>query len=367
MRTCHLAAAVLALAACSDPDPQTDPATLELSMSASIPAGVEAEYCKFVAIPEVWVDHDTVDFTAGSHHVLVFQTPYTSIPTHKDDGTPVDTSGVFDCSDGATNNWSVTKVIGGSQNRDSDSFLTFPAGVGVHIGGIVLINVHYINGSDVTLESDVTVTFSTVPEATIQQEGDVLFLYNPLISVPPGQTSTSRWRCPVYSDITIANVQSHMHSRGVGYEARVDDQAPFYVNTEWEGVPVQQYDNLVVPAGSTLDYHCDYRNTEGTAVYQGPRTTDEMCMLIGSYYPADARTANCLDPSGELPGGDWIGQGTATCVDTMGCMQTASDLFAITDCMLAASPAVTQEASELLRCMIAGGDCGAEISACGAK
>lgn len=364
----HLAA-VLALAACSDPDPEDT--TLELRMSASIPAGVEAEYCKFVEIPDVWVTHDSIDFTAGSHHVLVFQTPYASIPTHKDDGTPVDTSGVFDCSDGATNNWSVTKVIGGSQNRDSDSILAFPDGVGVRIGGVALINVHYINGSDVTLESEVTVRFETAPESAIQQEGDILFLYNPLISVPPGRTASAHWRCPVYSDITIANVQSHMHSRGIGYEARVDDQAPFYTNTQWEGVPVQHYDNLTVTAGSTLDYHCDYRNTDGVPIYQGPRTTDEMCMLIGSYYPADERTANCLDPSGELPGGDWIGQGTASCQATMGCVQGAGDLFAITDCMLAADPGVSRESSDLLRCLIAtddpGADCGDQIAVCSAR
>ena len=48
---------------------------------------------------------------------------------------------------------------------------------------------------------------------------------------------------------------------------------------------------LHVAAAATLDYHCDYHNDEARDVYQGARSTDEMCMLIGSYYPADPRTA----------------------------------------------------------------------------
>jgi hypothetical protein len=364
--------APIALVACGDNlPPGPDPNVLELEMHATIPANSEVEYCKFVEIPTTYITHDTIEFTGGSHHVLVFQTPYPSIPTHKDDGTPVDTSGVFDCTSGATNGWTVSKVIGGSQNRDGEALLSFPPGVGLHVGGVALINVHYINGFDQPLETDVRIAFDTLSSSEVTQEGDVLFLYNPLISVAPGQTSRAEWRCPVYRDIHIANVQSHMHARGVGYAARVDDQAPFYVNDRWEGVPVQHYDDLVVVAGSTFDYHCDYRNTTGRAIYQGPRTTDEMCMLIGSYYPRDARTANCLDPSGNLPGGNWVGQGTATCAATMGCMQSAQgDFHALTDCVLASKPLVSKQISDLLRCTFRAQnplqECGPQIQACGA-
>src|SRR5690242_9139702 len=104
MRIFMLSAPALVLAACGDDLPRpADPNVLELSMQATIPAGTELEYCKFVELPNTYVTHDTIEFTAGSHHVLVFQTPYDSIPTKKEDGTVVDTSGVFDCSDGATN------------------------------------------------------------------------------------------------------------------------------------------------------------------------------------------------------------------------------------------------------------------------
>ncbi len=368
-----LAALAFTTGACTDDTTEPEPAPkLELHMAATIPPAAEVEYCRFVAVPETWVTRDTVEFTAGSHHVLVFQTPYPSIPTQKDNGTPIDTSGVFDCSDGVMDGWSVTKAVGGSQNQRGESMLSFPEGVGARLGGVLLINVHYRNGSDEPLDVDVTVRFDTTTADQVQQEGDLLFLFNPLISVPPGRTSSAHWRCPVYRDITIANAQSHMHARGVGFEARVDGGAPFYVGDHWEDVPVTSYDALTVKAGSKLDVRCDYRNTGGTPVYMGPRTTDEMCMLIGSYYPADPRTSTCLEEAGQLLGGEWIGQGTATCQQTMGCLQEAQGkLPAITDCMLAASPAVSHESSELLRCIMRAQDpvtaCAPQIEACAAR
>ncbi len=376
MRTLAFSLPALALAAGACTDDPTDPTPepedkLELSMVATVPAGAELEYCQFVTVPETWVTKDAVRFTAGSHHVLVYQTSYASIPTQKDDGTPVDTSGVFDCSDGPTNGWSVTKLVGGSQNQRGDSMLAFPEGVGVKIGGVLMINVHYRNGSDVPLDTDVKITFDTTTADQIVHEGDLLFLFNPLISVPPGGTGRAHWSCPVYRDITIVNAQSHMHARGVGYQARVDGGAPFYTGDRWDDVPVRSYEGLTVKAGSKLDYYCDFRNTGGTPVYMGPRTTDEMCMLIGSYYPADPRTANCLDETGLKPGGDWVGQGTATCQQTMGCIQQAQGLPGITDCMLAASPAVSRESSELLRCFFGATDplaeCGPQIQLCAAR
>jgi hypothetical protein len=368
----------LATSACTDDviDVPAEPAPkLQLRMTATIPAGAEVEYCQFMAVPETWVTKDAVEFTAGSHHVIVYQTPYASIPTQKNDGTPVDTSGVFDCSDGPTNGWSVTKLVGGSQNREGTSILAFPDGVGTRVGGVILMNVHYRNASDAPLDTDVKVSFDTTTVDRIEHEGDLLFIYNPLIAVPPGRTATARWRCPVYQDITITNVQSHMHSRGIGFHAQVDGTAPFYVNDRWEDVPVQNYESFTVKAGSVIETNCDYRNTSGTPIYQGPRTTDEMCVMVGSYYPVDPRTSNCLDASGKLPGGEWIGQGTASCQKTLSCLQQAKDkLPAITDCMMAASPSVSRETSELLRCFLGaqgaavdpGAMCGSQIQTCAA-
>lgn len=355
----------------TQPEPEPTDKKLGVELTAKIPAGAEVEYCRFQVVPETWVTRDAVEFSAGSHHVLIYQTPYETIPTQKDDGKPIDTSGVFDCSDGATNGWSVTKLVGGSQNASGESMLSFPPGIGARIGGVLLINAHYRNASDADLDARVKVTWDTTTADKIEQEGDILFLYNPLISLPPGGESRAHWRCPVYADITIANVQSHMHARGKGYEARVDAATPFYVNDRWEGVPVKRYESFQVRAGSTLDYYCDYLNTSGVPIHQGPRTSDEMCMLIGSYYPADGRTARCRDESDNAPGGEWVGQGTATCAQTLQCIQSSPGFAGMQDCMLDASPAVSRTSSALVRCFMSsqdpGKDCSAQIAACSAE
>jgi hypothetical protein len=389
--SCLLGASLLGCSDDPDPDPTDQPDAgavlleppapgegLQLQMSTTIPAGVEGERCRFViaSADDLWVIRDQVRFTQGSHHFLLYETSYDSIPTMRDDGVAVDTSGVFDCSDGATNGWSVTKLVGGSQNGEGESMLAFPAGVAmpVRAGAVLLMNAHYVNASP----QEIRINLYTIPESEVTTEGDLLFLYNPLIAVPGHGTARARWRCPVHTDITIANLQSHMHVRGVGYQAAADDGAPFYENDQWENVPVKRFEpGLQVAAGSTLDYHCDYENGEDREVFQGPRSTDEMCMLIGSYYPADPRTANCLDETGERLAGEWIGNGTATCAATLDCigaaLQSGADdpLRPLTTCMLSAKPDVSREASAYFRCLIYAADpqteCAAEITACQAR
>jgi hypothetical protein len=96
-------------------------------------------------------------------------------------------------------------------------------------------------------------------------------------------------------------------------------------------------------------------------------------MLIGSYYPADPRTSNCLDASGNGLAGEWVGNGTTSCQATLGCIQSAGNNFAaLTDCILASAPSVSTEISAVTRCLFsATGDpiaqCGAQIQACAAK
>jgi hypothetical protein len=356
--------------------PPPDGQGVQLNMSASIGPGVEGEWCKFVvgSDDDLWIVGDEVRFTEGSHHFLLYETPYDDIPTENDFGVRVGTDGVFDCTGGATDGWSVTRVIGGSQNGDGESIVHFPEGVAMHVraGAVLMMNAHYINATTDTLRPQVAINVLTRPGETIDTEGDVLFLYNPFIRVDAQGTGRARYRCLVHDDITVVSLQSHMHARGVGYRAGIAGEAPVYENEHWENVPVSTFpEGLPVAGGTWLDYTCDYENAESRVVYQGPRTTDEMCMLIGAYYPADERTSNCRDASGDL-GGEWVGNGTATCAATWQCLQSAFvrlDLVeAVTDCVLAADPGVSREVSEALRCYANSSNpdtqCAAAVAAC---
>ena len=95
-------------------EPPAEGKGVQYAMTTRIEAGTEAEHCKFVKAPPegLLINHDEVRFTAGSHHFLLYLTPYQDIPTKNERGEDVDTSKVFDCSDGATNGWRVTNLVG---------------------------------------------------------------------------------------------------------------------------------------------------------------------------------------------------------------------------------------------------------------
>ena len=209
------------------------------------------------------------------------------------------------------------------------------------------------------------INFWTIDEAQKQHEGDILFLYNAFIRAPGMGSGKAHMRCAVHEDITLMSAQSHMHARGVSYTAQVMGDAPFYTNTAWEDVPVGSFEGgMEISAGSTFEYWCDYENPGAEDVYQGPRSTDEMCMLIGSYYPAHHGTGGCTyDPTDEDEpafslGAEWVGQGSTNCADTMACIEagfaTASmnDFSSWQDCMVDASPDVSVEASGFMGCLL---------------
>jgi Copper type II ascorbate-dependent monooxygenase, C-terminal domain len=361
-------------------DPPAPGTGFQVSLTTKIPAGEEHEYCRFVKAPESWAVRDEVRFSPGSHHVLLYSTPYAAIPTTKEDGTPlvVDANGVFDCTEGATNGIRVSAVTGGSQNRNGDSILKFPEGVAVKTTPILLINAHYINATDNALEPTAAINVYTVDQSKVQVEGGMLFLYQPFIHVPSMGKSTARWSCPVNSNIKVANLQSHMHARGVGYKAELvsangQTRSMLYETSNWESVPTKNYPGigLEVAKGSRFDYQCNYDNTQAREVFQGAKASDEMCMLIGSYYPRDDKTAQCVNEAGTALAGEWIGSGAKTCAETLGCIQAELNDNNIARCIQQSKPAVSKVMSAALNCFISTADpeteCATQIDACAAQ
>jgi hypothetical protein len=373
-------ALALVLGGCSTGDEAKgpeEPEGVSFSMTTTIGPGVEVEHCKFVRGPaeRFWVNRDHVEYTAGSHHFLLYTTPYDEIPTERDDGDPIEwvdeEQGVFDCSDGVQFGFSVSNLIGGSQNADGDSMVNLPDGVGIPVEGdsVLLMNAHYINASSEVLEPVVDVTLETLEEGEVQTEGGMLFWYNIFIKAPAMGTGYATARCNIPDDITITNTQSHMHARGVDYLAEVGDGSDMrmlYENTEWENVPVAVHDpGFEVAGGSQIEWTCDYDNPGTEDVFQGPRTTDEMCMLIGSYYPADPKVSVCAyDPEApqatNFMGSEWVGQGETSCAESLQCFQDSIGgggmfeiLSQVTECVNASDPAVSKELSAAIGCSFA--------------
>jgi Copper type II ascorbate-dependent monooxygenase, C-terminal domain len=387
MRAFPPIAAALALACltgCSDdtitdppgPNPPTETGHVEYQLTTTLPAGVEAEHCKFVTGPPegMLINRDRVAYTAGSHHFLLYMTPYESIPTEDDSGNAIDyldeEQGVFDCSEGVQFSYSVRQLVGGSQNANGDSVIDFPPGVAMRVppNAVLLMNAHYINASAGPLEPVVDVTLETIPEEELEHEGGLLFWYNIFIKAPGQGEGFATATCDVPEDVTIVNAQSHMHARGVDYLAtHIDpagERAELYTNTKWENVPVDRFvDGMAIEGGSRIEYTCHYDNPGSDDIFQGPRSSDEMCMFIASYYPARPDIGFCSQ-NADKPfdtnffGAEWMGQGSATCADSLTCFQDAldgaTDLFAtlagVTECVNASDPAVSPELSDAIGC-----------------
>jgi len=378
-RVCVLS--LIVMSGCSgapgpDPEAQLPEAVpgqaIEVSMQSLIEAGSETERCRFFRAPEggLWVDRQDVHYTPGSHHVLLFSTPYTEIPTRDSGGHERDTRGVFPCADGAPADWEIDGVVGGAQSEEVAGGQGVP-GVALKIKGgtVLLMNTHYLNASAAPLQTDARITLHTVDPASVTQEAGVLFFYNFYIQVPPGGESEARMRCPITRDVTLLDAQSHMHARGVSYlaELRAPGSEPttVYQSQDWQNVPIARFaPGLPLPAGSSLDYRCRYRNPDQRTVLQGLTTRDEMCMFVGVYFPRDPQLERCaLDDSfytSDLAA-THVGHGQASCGDSLACLAGApgdDQGAAYTACIDASCPAAADAlwAAERCRAFSAGCD-----------
>ena len=346
-------------------EPPPAGAGVQYRMVSTIEPGQEIERCLLVVAPPegLHVRHEQVRFSPGSHHVLLYRTPYREIPTEDLNGVPMDGTKIHDCTQGASALWELNGVVAGSQSFDGDSLVgELPEGVAMTIepGTVLVMNTHYLNASSDPVEAEARINLHTIAKEEVEIEAGVLFFYNPFIHVPANSTATARMRCPVSQDISIVALQSHMHRRGVDFVAALTDQSgarlqEIYTNTNWEGVPVKRFEPaLEIAAGQALDYRCTYENAEAQTVIQGLTTKDEMCMLIGPYYPRDPYLETCTDNS-DSPIATWIGDGSTRCGDTLGCVASASSDEAFFGCVVESCPAASEQVSAMLRCQASDG------------
>jgi hypothetical protein len=344
---------------------------VQLEMASELGPGVEVERCKFFTVPPdgLYVNREDIRFTAGSHHVLLYQTPYTSIPTEDRFGDQVDTSSIFDCGKlGPTAHWEVNGILGGSQVAEGSSIVEhLPEDTAVRFPGgtIMLMNTHYLNASSQTIQTDARINLYTVPAAQVKREAGFLFFYNPFIRVPAQGNAEAREVCAVPSDEFLVNAQSHMHRRGVGYravllEADGSQGDELYSGTDWEDVVKRNFEPpKLLKAGERIDYRCEYDNREDRVVTQGLSTKDEMCMLLGLYFPKNRQFELCgLDDTwaGGFMGAQWIGSGAASGRETVDCLLGAEDPDkdkgdSFFGCVVQSCPRISQPMSDAARCL----------------
>jgi hypothetical protein len=309
---------VLAAAACAGNDgAATATDEVAFSLDVDLPAGSEIHRCKFVTTPaaETFTSGASHVYSLGSHHMLLFRTDLTTIPA--------ELAGVHDCYEAAASIMShVRGVVYGAQMPTGE--VHYPAGVGLPFkpSEVLLLQAHYINASDQARTARVDVKLLTTDPATVTERAGTLFFYDPFIVVPPNGPARASMSCSVRNDVRLLTVTSHMHRRGVGYRAFLDSaagpaSAPFYTTDSWDH-PSQLTAALDVAAGSTIRFECDYMNEEPRELIQGQSAeNNEMCMFTGVYYPAMGLSDELC-----LSGPHNFGTGTATCAQTLACIQS---------------------------------------------
>jgi hypothetical protein len=362
---------------------------VQFEMQTSIDAGTEDERCKFVTTTEdLWVHQESVQYTPGSHHFILWNTTYTSIPTKDINGNAVDTSGVFECPGGPPAAWSVDRYVGGSQSADAPNVLgALPDNVALHIpaGSVLMMDLHVLNTTAAALPVTVRMNLDTIPASKVTEEAGIFFFYDPFIAIPPQASAHARMSCPVTSDVQLTTGQTHMHRWGLGGTAKLEDTTgalvqQLYTSSTWADPPVTQWSSppMAVKAGQRIDYECNYQNDGTTTIIQGlSAVTNEMCVFVGAYYPRDTKFETCGTTgqfSDQGSAATFIGTGTATCEASLLCLQSAESSGgkeAFYGCMVDSCPGVASQLTAVLDCSFslpAGGSvttaCASQISAC---
>jgi hypothetical protein len=149
--------------------PPPDGQGVQIKMTSTLEAGLETERCMFYRVPAdgLYVNRQEVRYTPGSHHVLLYKTPYTEIPTTTIKGNTVDTQGVFDCGEnGATGDWEILGTAGGAQDANGPPGIDgLPSDTALKLDGnsVLLVNAHYLNAGDKPLDAEIYINLHTVP------------------------------------------------------------------------------------------------------------------------------------------------------------------------------------------------------------
>jgi hypothetical protein len=240
----------------------------------TIAKGEEAFFCQNFTNPfggPVDIVQSESFMTPGSHHMFVF---YEEGAT---DGPLEDCSGL-----------EYKRVLHTAQTPQHKT--TYPAGVGrfVEPESGLRVMAHYLNTGNEPIQAQITVVFNVAPGGTSEMQAASLFFNNLAVFVGPNTTGNATKTCNIPHDAKIIDVVSHMHRFGTHFKAETDTGQVVYEGTDWDEPEPKHYDPpMLVPAGSSITYTCDYTNTTGNMLTFGDSAlTNEMCILSGTYYPA---------------------------------------------------------------------------------
>lgn len=266
-----------------------------------VPRGVEVTKCFHTHLPvsaEVGVKTWESQMTPGSHHAIL----YFVGAAQAADGT------VTDGGCGVGN-------IGGSggipvwtySTQTAHQAMEMPAGIGMTVPANQAVNLemHYLNTTDETLHVRVTVNGETFAPGATYTKAAAYVTYNTQISIPAGTpaapgTGHAEGTCAVPAGAKFFTLSTHAHKQAVHtqvLDGAAADSPMVFQSDDWEhpGAMSWNDDPNFTFTSDNLHYECDYENPTSRTIQTGNSAqTDEMCMAVGYYFPADGPSI-CLD------------------------------------------------------------------------
>ena len=302
MRTLLLASCLVLAAACSsnlpgddsvgddsssaDADPNTGDRLTVVTPPITLAPSEEVTKCYHFLMPntgEVGVKRWASTMTPGSHHMILYLGTEASQPP----GT------IDDCGNvgGFNSVWTYA-----AQNPVAESRM--PEGVGMTVAAMQpgVIQMHYLNASDGPLDAHVELTADLYAAGASFQKAQPYITFNTNISIPPMSNGSAGGTCAIPAGAQFFAMSTHAHKQATHTEVK-DGTAMVFESDNWDdpGSASWQTAPFYTFGSGNLTYRCDYYNPTNRTITVGESAaTDEMCMAVGYYFPAN-RPSFCLN------------------------------------------------------------------------
>ena len=255
--------------------------------------GDDVTRCQYIMAPTDQ-DMDVLDVTGyqsrGWHHAVAYATQIQA---------PIGTSRPCEQEDNLLGGF--LGGIGG----EASAGVKLPEGVAFRLpkGSAILLNTHFLNTGDETLEGHTTVDFKFVP-ADPNRKVASMFINGPLgFKLSAGSKAQAMAECKLPQEMKFLLWTNHMHDYGAKAKTEVvrKDGSVELVHEDPSWTYEMQFNAvyskwtldqpLVIGEGETVRTYCDWMNGTGEEV-AFPR---EMCFGIGFFISDGSTSPMCLD------------------------------------------------------------------------
>lgn len=240
---------------------------------------------------------ETLPYT---HHTFLLQVP-------KDADVPVPDGVTFPCTEMSLGEQMLPFMplfnIAGDIDDPLANRLNMPDGFGVHLddGQRFVIETHYVNTTDETLEAETVVNIELADATDIDTWAAAYIMDPGMVEAGAGEATAEVVDCEIPYDVHILSMTPHLHKYGTSVEVKhvhgdqidtlidIDDWDPYWTQDPREVMRNWREGEFPLSAGETIRTECHWFNSGDSALVP----LEEMCSTFGMWYPAD-RQYTCI-------------------------------------------------------------------------